>query len=88
MERGEHSGEHIDVVERVIVSPGVGVYQPLDGPLPHEVDAGAVIGHVTVAGAGPVAVRSPFPGQLVEVVAWAGERVGHRQRIAWVRTAA
>jgi hypothetical protein len=88
VERDESNGEHIDVIERVIVSPGVGVYQPLDGPLPHVLEAGSVIGHVTVAGAGPVAVTSPFRGRLVEVVAWAGERVAHRQRIAWVRTAA
>lgn len=81
-------GERLDVAERLIISPGVGVYHPLEGDLPAEVAAGEVIGHVTVAGDERLPVRSPFPGQLVEVVAWAGERVAHRQRIAWVRTAA
>ena len=52
------------------------------------VEAGDVIGHVAVAGQDRVPVRSPFAGRLVEVVAWHGERVLHRQRIAWLRVAA
>ena len=78
-------GETIDVSERIIVSPAVGVYEPLDGS--PEVDAGDVIGHVAVAGQESVPVRSPFRGRVVEVVAWPGERVLHRQRIAWLRVA-
>lgn len=72
--------------ERVIVSPVAGVYEPLDGPA--VVAAGDVIGHVTGAGQEVVPVRSPFAGRLVEVVAWRGERVLPRQRIAWLRVAA
>jgi hypothetical protein len=78
--------EMFDAAERVIVSPAVGVYEPLDRPA--DVEAGDVIGHVTVAGQDPVPVRSPFPGRLVEIVAWRGERVLHRQRIAWLRVSA
>ena len=80
------TGETIDVVERVIVSPAGGVYEALDGTC--DVAAGDVIGHVAVAGQDRVPVLSPFAGHLVEVVAWHGERVLHRQRIAWLRTAA
>jgi hypothetical protein len=80
------TGETIDVVERVIVSPAVGIYESLDGS--REVVAGDVIGHVAVAGQDRVPVRSPFTGRLVEVVAWHGERLVHRQRIAWLRVAA
>lgn len=79
-------GETIEVPERIIVSPAVGVYEPLGGSA--DVEAGDIIGHVTVAGQAPVPVRSPFRGQLVEMVAWRGERVLHRQRIAWLRVAA
>ena len=75
-----------DAAERVIVSPAVGIYEPLLREA--EVEAGEVIGHVTVAGQDAVPVRSPFRGRLVEVVAWRGERVLHRQRIAWLRLAA
>ena len=75
-----------DAAERVIVSPAGGIYEPLDRA--PEVDAGDVIGHVTVAGQEAVPVRSPFRGRLVEIVAWRGERVLHRQRIAWLRVAA
>jgi hypothetical protein len=79
-------GETIDVSERIIVSPAVGVYAPLAGSA--AVEAGDIIGHVAVAGQEPVPVRSPFRGQLIEMVAWHGERVLHRQRIAWLRVAA
>ena len=80
------SGETIEVVERVIVSPAGGIYEPLEGS--REVAAGDVIGHVAVAGQDRVPVRSPFTGRVIEVVAWHGERVLHRQRIAWLRVAA
>lgn len=75
-----------DAAERVIVSPAVGIYEPVSRGA--EVEAGDVIGHVTVAGQRAVPVRSPFRGNVVEVVAWSGERVLHRQRIAWLRLAA
>ena len=74
--------------ERVIVSPVGGVYQPVERDADLDVEAGDVIGHVAVAGHEVVPVRSPFRGRLVEVVAWRGERVLHRQRIAWLRVAA
>lgn len=80
-------GEQIEVAERVIVSPGPGVYEPAAVGA-RQVEAGEVIGHVAVAGEGSVPVRSPFRGRLVEEVAWSGERVLHRQRIAWLRVAA
>jgi len=79
------AGETIEVSERIIVSPAVGFYEPLSGGL--DIEAGDVIGHVVVPGQEPMVVRSPFRGRLVEV-AWSGERVLHRQRIAWLRGAA
>ena len=79
-------GEVIDVSERIIVSPAGGIYEPL--ATARDVTAGEVIGHVAVAGQDLVPVCSPFAGRLMEVVAWHGERVLHRQRIAWLRTAA
>jgi hypothetical protein len=81
-------GECLDVVERVIVSPAVGVYHPISPRTSADLEVGAVIGHIAVPGTDPLPVCSPFRGRLVEVVAWSGERVGHRQRIAWVRLAA
>jgi predicted deacylase len=78
-------GEVLDMAERIIVSPAVGRYEPLD--LGEQVEAGEVIGHVTVSGDARVPVHSPFRGRVVQVVAWQGERVAHRQRIAWLRVA-
>lgn len=72
--------------ERIIVAPAAGVYEPVE--LGGRVEAGDVIGHITAAGQEIVPVCSPFAGRLVEVVAWAGERVVRRQRIAWLRVAA
>ena len=72
--------------ERIIVSPSAGVYEPLDGP--SQIEAGDVIGHISAPGQELVPVRSPFAGRLIEVVAWRGERVLPRQRIAWLRVAA
>jgi [acyl-carrier-protein] S-malonyltransferase len=40
-----------------------------------------VIGHI-----GPIEVRSPFAGVLQSFIAVDGERVTHRQPIAWLRT--
>jgi predicted deacylase len=77
--------EMFDAAERIIVSPAGGVYEPLERAA--EVEAGDVIGHITVAGQDAVPVRSPFRGRVVETVAWRGERVLHRQRIAWLRLA-
>jgi hypothetical protein len=71
--------------ERIIVSPVAGVYEP--APVPPVVAPGDVIGHVRAPGDEVVPVRSPFAGEVVEVVAWAGERVLPRQRIAWLRVA-
>ena len=79
-------GETIEASERVIVSPAAGIYEPALGS--PDVSTGDVIGHVAIAGQDAVPVRSPFTGRLVEVVAWRGERVLHRQRIAWLRLAA
>jgi predicted deacylase len=72
--------------ERIIVSPVAGVYEPLEGSA--DVEAGDVIGHVTGPGSEVVEVRSPFAGRIVEVVAWRGERLVARQRVAWLRVAA
>ena len=53
-------GETIEVSERIIVSPAVGVYEPLAaGPA---VEAGDVIGHVAVARPGARARAVALPG--------------------------
>jgi [acyl-carrier-protein] S-malonyltransferase len=78
-----HEGEHLFMVERVVVSPAAGVFEPDE-----HVAAGA---HVGVGERlGVVAghdVRSPFEGTVMGVIALEGERVTARQPIAWLRTA-
>ncbi len=77
-----HEGEHLFAVERLVVSPGAGVFEPIstlaDGVT---ISVGTVIGHV-----GDNEVRSAFSGVLQSFIAVSGERVTHRQPIAWLRT--
>jgi [acyl-carrier-protein] S-malonyltransferase len=75
-------GEHLFAVERLVVSPGTGVFTPLgsidDG---EHISVGTVIGHV-----GDLEVRSPFSGILQSYIAVDTERVTTRQPIAWLRS--
>jgi [acyl-carrier-protein] S-malonyltransferase len=75
------AGEHLFAVERLVVSPGAGVFTPtadLDEGSP--IDVGTVVGHV-----GELEVRSPFAGVLQSFIALPTERVATRQPIAWLR---
>ena len=75
-------GEHLFAVERLVVSPGAGVFSCAPGSrTAAPIDVGTVIGHI-----GPTEVRSPFAGILQSYIAVEGERVTHRQPIAWLRT--
>jgi [acyl-carrier-protein] S-malonyltransferase len=79
----KHEGEHLFASERLVVSPGAGVFEPIPGigeGAPIEV--GTVIGHIA-----DTEVRSAFAGVLQSYIAVSGERVTHRQPIAWLRTA-
>ncbi|MCL2394963.1 MAG: hypothetical protein FWC87_09785, partial [Acidimicrobiaceae bacterium] len=89
-----HHGEHLYVSERVVVSPGAGVFDPTGGigdpsspPASvtnvagePAVEVGTLLG--TVSGS---EVRSPFSGHLMGMLAHAGERVQAGQPIAWLR---
>jgi [acyl-carrier-protein] S-malonyltransferase len=80
---GQIEGEHLFVTERIIVSPGAGVFSPLAGLEPGaRLAAGEVVGTV-----GSLEVRSPFAGQLMGFLAVATERVTSSEPIAWLRTA-
>lgn len=81
-------GEDITVLERVIVAPSVGVFQPLapgdgadEGGM---VAAGQPVGVVEASGR-PTPVRSPFTGFLMGMLARPGERVREGQPVAWLR---
>lgn len=77
-----HQGEHLYVSERVVISPGAGVFQPapgLDLCAGTLVEVGTLLG--TVAG---LEVRSPFAGRLEGALAQVGERVQTGQPIVWL----
>ena len=82
-EVGLIEGEHLFATERMVVSPAAGIFEPdpaLIAGVP--IQARAVVGSVA-----ETAVRSPFAGVVIGVLAHAGERVAPSQPIAWLRTA-
>ncbi|MDQ1397133.1 MAG: [acyl-carrier-protein] S-malonyltransferase [Acidimicrobiaceae bacterium] len=77
----QHQGEQFFMSERLVVSPGAGVFAPADDAAPETVAVGELIGKV-----GTHEVRSPFAGSLMGMLAMAGERVQVGQPVAWLRT--
>ena len=74
-------GEHLFATERLVVSPGAGVFALAQGCEPgREIAVGDLLGTV-----GTQEVRSSFAGELMGVLALEGERVTSRQPIAWLR---
>lgn len=82
-------GEHLDVLERVVVSPATGTFTALppqtfttEGEI---VRCGQCLGTVDGPG-GAVQVESPFTGFLMGILALPGERVREGEPLAWLRT--
>ena len=77
-----HDGEHLFVVERLVVSPAAGVFsQRTDIADGARIDVGTVLCRV-----GDIEVRSPFAGILQSFIAHEGERLAMREPVAWLRT--
>ncbi|MCU1487666.1 MAG: fabD [Actinomycetia bacterium] len=79
-------GEHLDMPERMVVSPAAGIFAMVKDLVSTVVTAGTTIGFVH-AGDEAVPVQSPFDGHLVALDAVDGERLTRHQRIAWLRCA-
>ncbi|HEV3353839.1 MAG TPA: hypothetical protein VG076_13010 [Acidimicrobiales bacterium] len=82
-------GEHLDVLERVIVSPATGRFTALppqtvatEGEI---VMRGQAVGTVDGPG-GSVSVESFFTGFLMGILAVPGERIREGEPVAWLRT--
>jgi biotin carboxyl carrier protein len=89
-------GEHLYMSERVVVSPGGGIFFPEQtlsapgvgllpgtsgaGSSPSGISVGDLIGRV-----GAVEVRTPFGGVVVRWQAATGERVQEGQPLLWLR---
>ena len=77
-----HEGEHLFVVERLVVAPAAGLFEPrIDLRDGAKIDVGTVLGKV-----GDAEVRSPFAGVLQSFIAHSGERLALREPVAWLRT--
>ncbi len=76
-------GELLYAIERLIVSPATGVFEPAIGlEIGTSIDRGQLVGSV-----GAAEVRSAFDGSLQGLLALAGERVTTSQPLAWLRAA-
>ncbi len=77
-----HEGEHLFAVERLVVSPGAGVFVP-NAKISNgaRISVGDVIGMV-----GDQEVRSLFDGILQNYISVDGERLTPHQPVAWLRT--
>lgn len=74
-------GEHLFATERLVVSPGAGVFVPAEGcQAGNTVSVGSVLGRV-----GDAEVVTSFAGELMGILAFEGERVTPSQPIAWLR---
>lgn len=79
---GQHEGEHLFAIERLVVSPAAGLFVPIGNVNSGaSISVGHLLGHV-----GDHEVRSPFAGIVQSYIAVEGERVTARQPIAWLRT--
>jgi hypothetical protein len=83
------AGEHLDVLERLVVSPADGVFHPLPacfvGLDEGVVHGGELVGEVR-AGAARLSVRTPFTGRFMGLLAQCGWRVRAGEPVAWLRT--
>ena len=95
-----HQGEHLYMSERVVVSPGSGIFAPLaslsapgTGLLPGtDIGADAQRQSVSVVEVGDVVGRigvtevlTPFAGEVIRWLAVDGERVQEGQPLVWLR---
>jgi [acyl-carrier-protein] S-malonyltransferase len=81
----ELDGEHLHAVERVIVSPGAGVFIPVAPSRSGEpVEVGTTVGFVEANGS-TTPVRSAFRGRLVALDVSPGQRLTRHQRVGWLR---
>jgi len=81
-------GEMLSVPERVIVSPGTGIFRRPGGQL--QLNSGDLVNHGDPIGivqslGVTTPIRSPFEGSLVAMLASEGERVRLGQAVAWLR---
>jgi [acyl-carrier-protein] S-malonyltransferase len=89
-------GEHLYMSERIVVSPGGGIFFPEQtlvapgtGLLPGTGSAGSPTSVIAVGDligrVGTVEVRTPFSGAVIRWQAAAGERVQEGQALLWLR---
>jgi biotin carboxyl carrier protein len=77
-------GEGLMVPERMIVSPTVGTFRPVELGEGSHVTPGQTVGMLEGPGTS-TPVESPFAGRLVGMLARPGERIREGQPIAWLR---
>jgi hypothetical protein len=71
---------YLGVIERILVSPCIGIFEPLDLKRGDIVTVGTPVGRVN-----ETPVISSFTGEFIGMLAAIGERVRRHQPVAWLR---
>jgi biotin carboxyl carrier protein len=83
------AGEHLDVLERLVVAPAGGIFRPLPACMvamdEGQVHDGEVVGEVR-SGTTRLPVRTPFTGHFMGMLAQVGWRVRAGEPVAWLTT--
>jgi biotin carboxyl carrier protein len=77
-------GEHLDVLERVVVASAAGIFRPLETVVGTLINEGDVVG-LTEQRARTEPVVSRFAGRVAGWLVHPGERVREGQSVAWLR---
>lgn len=84
MKTTDVQGERFEAVERLVVAPVAGVFEPAAAFAPgSHVRQGQIVGHLG-SGNDRTPVVSPFAGSTGAALAWAGERVMPHQPLMWL----
>ena len=76
-------GEQFEAVERLVVAPSAGVFEPAPISSCGSIEAGQIVGHL-MSGSERTPVVSPFAGRRGATLAWNGERMVSRQPVMWL----
>jgi len=85
--QGDIQGERFHAVERLVVAPSAGIFEPAaDVRAGSAIAAGQVVGHLT-SGVDRAPIVSQFDGHTGAALAWSGERVVGHQPVLWLSVA-
>ena len=84
LQEAPFAGEHLSIVERIVVSPCWGRLRASELAEGDAIESGAVIGHLEEAGE-TIPLVSHAAGAFVRWLAWDGQRIAQGRPVALIR---